>query len=140
VKSSGGNRAFSARDYLSDYPRSRYSFARNALISRAFTRVAFRISRLSRVHSPCLKLPLRSPRGPPEPFVPRLRHLFNGLIDSYLYYSGRVDTTLPFDELRRRSLINEEAKAAAGAPEPEFSRHIRASLPTIARETQAVKE
>ena len=62
-----------------------------------------------------------------------IRHLFNGLIDSYLYYSGRVDTTLPFDELRRRSLINEDAKAADGAPAPEFSRRIRASLPTVAR-------
>jgi len=62
-----------------------------------------------------------------------IRHLFNGLIDSYLYYSGRVDTTLPFDELRRRSLINENAQAADGTPEPEFSQHIRASLPTIAR-------
>jgi len=63
-----------------------------------------------------------------------IRHLFNGLIDSYLYYSGRVDTTLPFDELRRRSLINEDAQAADGAPEPEFSHRIRASLPTITRE------
>jgi len=62
-----------------------------------------------------------------------IRHLFNGLIDSYLYYSGRVDTTLPFDELRRRSLINEDAQAAGGAPEPEFSQRIRAALPTIAR-------
>jgi hypothetical protein len=62
-----------------------------------------------------------------------IRHLFNGLIDSYLYYSGRVDTTLPFDELRRRSLINEDAEAAGGAPEPEFSQRTRASLPTIAR-------
>ena len=62
-----------------------------------------------------------------------IRHLFNGLIDSYLYYSGRVDTTLPFDELRRRSLINQDAQAADGAPEPEFSQRIRASLPTIAR-------
>jgi len=62
-----------------------------------------------------------------------IRHLFNGLIDSYLYHSGRVDTTLPFDELRRRSLINEDAKAADDAPEPEFSQRIRASLPTIAR-------
>ena len=43
------------------------------------------------------------------------------------------DGTLPFDELRRRSLINEDAKAADGAPEPEFSQRIRASLPTIAR-------
>jgi hypothetical protein len=55
------------------------------------------------------------------------------LIDSYLYYSGRVDTTLPFDELRRRSLINEDAQAADGAPESEFSQRIRASLPTITR-------
>jgi len=62
-----------------------------------------------------------------------IRHLFNGLIDSYLYHSGRVDTTLPFDELRRRSLINEAARAADDAPEPEFSRRIRASLPTVAR-------
>jgi hypothetical protein len=58
-----------------------------------------------------------------------IRHLFNGLIDNYLYYSGRVDTTLPFDELRRRSLINEAAQAADDAP--DFSERIRASLPTI---------
>jgi hypothetical protein len=30
-----------------------------------------------------------------------IRHLLNGLVDSYLYHSGRVDTTVPFDELRR---------------------------------------
>ena len=60
-----------------------------------------------------------------------IRHLFNGLIDSYLYYSGRVDTTLPFDELRRRSRINEAAQAADDAP--DFSERIRASLPTIVR-------
>ena len=58
-------------------------------------------------------------------------HLFNGLIDSYLYHSGRVDTTLPFDELRRRSLINEAARAADGAP--DFSQRIRSSLPAPAR-------
>jgi hypothetical protein len=56
-----------------------------------------------------------------------IRHLLNGLIDSYLYHSGRVDTSLPFDELRRRSLINEAARAADGAP--DFSQRIRASLP-----------
>jgi hypothetical protein len=60
-----------------------------------------------------------------------IRHLFNGLIDSYLYHSGRVDTTLPFDELRRRSLINEAAREADGAP--DFSQRIRASLPTPSR-------
>jgi hypothetical protein len=59
------------------------------------------------------------------------RHLLNGFIDSYLYHSGRIDTDLPFDELRRRSLINEAAQAAGGAPEPDFSRRIRVSLPTL---------
>jgi len=58
-----------------------------------------------------------------------VRHLLNGLVDSYLYHSGRVDTTLPFDELRRRSQINDAAQAADGAP--DFSQRIRASLPTI---------
>ena len=58
-----------------------------------------------------------------------IRHLLNGLIDSYLYHSGRVDTTLPFDELRQRSHINDVAQAADGAP--DFSERIRASLPKI---------
>jgi hypothetical protein len=60
-----------------------------------------------------------------------IRHLLNGLVDSYLYHSGRVDTTLPFDELRRRSLINAAAQAADGAA--DFSQRIRASLLPISR-------
>jgi len=60
-----------------------------------------------------------------------IRHFLNGLVDSYLYFSGRVDTTLPFDELRQRSLINEAAQAADGAL--DFSDRIRASLPTLSR-------
>src|ERR1700675_2491944 len=60
-----------------------------------------------------------------------LRHLLNGLVDGYLYDSGRIDTTLPFDELRRRSLINEAAQAADVAP--DFSQRIRASRPTMTR-------
>jgi Domain of unknown function (DUF4105) len=62
-----------------------------------------------------------------------VRHLLNGLIGSYLYASGRLDTALPFDELRRRSLINKDAEAADSAPEPQFSQRIRASLPKMAR-------
>ena len=58
-----------------------------------------------------------------------IRHLFNGLVDSYLYHSGRVDTTVPFAELRRRSLINAAAQAADGSP--DFSQSIRPSAPTI---------
>jgi hypothetical protein len=60
-----------------------------------------------------------------------IRHLLNGLIDSYLYHSGRIDTTLPFDELRRGSLINEAAWTADGAA--DFPQRIRLSLPTMVR-------
>jgi uncharacterized protein DUF4105 len=58
-----------------------------------------------------------------------VRHLLNGLVDGYLYYSGRIDTPLSLEELRRRSLINEAAQAADSAP--DFSQRIRASLPTM---------
>jgi hypothetical protein len=58
-----------------------------------------------------------------------IRHFLNGWIDAYLYASGRLDTTLPFDELRRRSWINDAARAAGNVP--DFSERIRASLPTI---------
>jgi hypothetical protein len=60
-----------------------------------------------------------------------IRHLLNGLIDSYLYHSGRIDTTLPFDELRRGSLINEAARAADGTA--DFPQRIRLSLPIMVR-------
>jgi len=60
-----------------------------------------------------------------------IRHILNGLADSYLYRSGRIDTTLPFDELRRRSQINEAVRSAEGAA--DFPERIRASLPTIVR-------
>lgn len=60
-----------------------------------------------------------------------IRHLLNGLIDSYLYHSGRVDTSLPFDELRRRSLINDAAQAAGRSP--DFSQRIRDAVPPASR-------
>jgi hypothetical protein len=60
-----------------------------------------------------------------------IRHLLNGLIDGYLYDSGRIDASLPYDELRQRSLINEAAQAADGGP--DFSQRIRANLPPRAR-------
>ena len=57
-----------------------------------------------------------------------IRHFLNGFIDSYLYSRGIVDTTLPFDELRRRSRINDAALAADNAP--DFSQRIRAAVPS----------
>src|SRR6516164_6030063 len=56
-----------------------------------------------------------------------IRHLLNGFIDRYIYGAGLVDNTLPLDELRRRSRINDAALAADDAP--DFSQRIRASLP-----------
>lgn len=58
-----------------------------------------------------------------------IRHLLNGLIDSYLYHSGRIDTTLPFAELRLQSLINQAAQEAGEGD--DFPERIRASLPTV---------
>src|ERR1700721_2034331 len=52
-----------------------------------------------------------------------LRHLLNRLVGGYLYDSGRIDTPSPFDELRRRSLINEAAQEADSAP--DFSQQTR---------------
>lgn len=56
-----------------------------------------------------------------------IRHLLNGFIDSYIYNARLVDNTLPFDELRRRSRINNAAETADDAS--NFSERIRASLP-----------
>lgn len=56
-----------------------------------------------------------------------VRHYLNGLIDGYLYQAGRLDSTLPFDELRRRAHINEPAQAADGRG--DFPQLIRAHLP-----------
>jgi hypothetical protein len=56
-----------------------------------------------------------------------IRHLLNGLIDRYVYGLGIVDTSLGFEELRRRSLINDAARAAGDAD--DFPARIRVSLP-----------
>ncbi len=55
------------------------------------------------------------------------RILANGSIDQLGYERGTVNTSIPFDELRRRSNITDRAKAADQSP--EFSRLIRQGLP-----------
>jgi len=55
------------------------------------------------------------------------RMLVNGLADELLYERGAIDTSLPFDELKRISRINDRAKAADGAA--NFSKKIREGLP-----------
>jgi len=56
--------------------------------------------------------------------------LLSGYTPAYVYESGRIDKSLPFEELQRRSLVNAAAQAADQAP--DFSRRIRAGLPGAA--------
>ncbi len=53
--------------------------------------------------------------------------LLSGYFPDLAYERGRLYQSLPFDALRRRSRVNEPARAAAGAT--DFSRRIRAGLP-----------
>jgi hypothetical protein len=52
------------------------------------------------------------------------RMLLSGHLPKLVYVRGRLDQSLPFEALRRRSLINDRARAATDAP--DFSRRIRA--------------
>ena len=53
--------------------------------------------------------------------------LLSGYTPAYVYEAGRMDQSLPFEELKQRSLVNAAAQAADQAP--DFSRRIRAALP-----------
>jgi hypothetical protein len=53
--------------------------------------------------------------------------LLSGYAPLYAYESGRLNTSLPFEELRRRGHINEAAHAANDAA--DFSQRIRADIP-----------
>ena len=53
--------------------------------------------------------------------------LISGYLPEYLYDRAIVDTRLPFEELRRRSLVDAAAQAADS--DPAFSQRIRAGLP-----------
>ncbi len=55
-----------------------------------------------------------------------INHVLNGFIDQYLYSSGMIETTLPFEELRRLSHINEAAGKAG--PSPDFFQRIRQAI------------
>jgi hypothetical protein len=53
--------------------------------------------------------------------------LLSGYVPEYLYETGRLNTSLPFQELKALSHINTRAVSADN--DPEFSRLIRAGLP-----------
>ena len=49
--------------------------------------------------------------------------LASGYVPQYLYEAGRLDTSVPFEDLQRRSIVNARAQAADRSE--EFSRRIR---------------
>ena len=53
--------------------------------------------------------------------------LLSGYAPLYAYERGRLDQSIPFEELKKRSHINERARAAG--EDPAFSRRIREGLP-----------
>jgi hypothetical protein len=65
--------------------------------------------------------------GPHRQF--EIKHYLNGLIDAYLHRIGILDNRLTFPELRRRSHINEVARAAGNVE--DFSARIRQALPVM---------
>lgn len=69
----------------------------------------------------------KAPYNPDARFDWRI--IANGFIDKMLYERKAIDTSLPFPELKQRSLINERAKGRDKSP--DFSRLIRAGLPGI---------
>lgn len=56
-----------------------------------------------------------------------IRQVINGWVDRYLYRGGYVDTSLPFDELRRRSDVTQTSNSAAN--DESYSKCIRENLP-----------
>jgi hypothetical protein len=70
-------------------------------------------------------------RGHIAPFTPAARFdwriIVNGFIDEMFYDRKALDTSLPFSELKKRSLINERAKGLDKSP--DFSKLIRVGLP-----------
>jgi hypothetical protein len=55
--------------------------------------------------------------------------LLSGYAAEYAYEEGRLDPSLPFEELQRKSRINDAARAADR--DPDFSRRIRLGLPGV---------
>ncbi|HET9296417.1 MAG TPA: DUF4105 domain-containing protein, partial [Candidatus Binatia bacterium] len=67
-----------------------------------------------------------NPESPPLSW----KILLSGYVPDYLYDLGRLDTSMPFADVERRSLVN--ARAHAADADPAFSRRIRDGLPLAA--------
>ena len=63
--------------------------------------------------------------------------LLSGHAAHYAYEQGRLDASLPFEELQRRSRINDAARAADRSP--DFSRRIRQGRPGMGKASAEAK-
>jgi len=79
----------------------------------------------------CTTAILMNTRVNPDSLRLSWKVLLSGYAPEYAYDSGRLDRSLPFEELRRRSRVNAAAQAADQAP--DFSRRIRAGLQASGR-------
>ena len=75
----------------------------------------------------CTTAILMNARVTPDSLPLSWKVLVSGYTPEYVYSMGRMDQSLPFPELQRRSLVNAAAQAADQAP--DFSRRIRQALP-----------
>jgi hypothetical protein len=76
----------------------------------------------------CTTVILMNTRVNPQPIPLSWKVLLSGYAPAYAYDMGRLDRSLPFEELARRSLVNPAAQAADQAA--DFSSRIRAGLPS----------
>ena len=75
----------------------------------------------------CTTAILMNARVNPDSLPLSWKVLVSGYAPEYAYSMGRIDQSLPFPELQRRSLVNAAAQSADQAP--DFSRRIRQALP-----------
>jgi hypothetical protein len=57
----------------------------------------------------------------------------SGYADRHAYETGALDTSVSFQELRARSIVNDRARAAGDSP--DFSARIREGVPGISAAT-----
>jgi hypothetical protein len=126
-------------NYRNDPPEDVYLYRLQAPVEngrRLFTEYMNAINALTErpkfyntLTSNCTNVILLHTRVNPDHLHYSWKILLSGYTPEYVYDAGKLDRSLPFDELKRRSRINEAALAADQAP--DFSRRIREALPSV---------
>jgi len=124
-------------NYRKDPPEDAYLFRTNASpenVRRLFLSYFQKINELKEqaefyntLTTNCTTNVLMHTRVNPGDHAYSWKVLLSGYAPLYAYEHGRLDTSLPFEELKRRSHINDAAHAADQAA--DFSQQIRAGLP-----------